>query len=115
MARVKRGSTARERHKKVLKITKGFRGSLSKLYRPAHQVMLHALSYMYRDRKNRKRDFRGLWINRINAALEMHNISYARFMGLCKAKNVLLNRKVMSELAIGNEQAFAQLVAFVKG
>jgi large subunit ribosomal protein L20 len=113
MARVKRGSTARKRHKKVLKLTKGFRGSLSKLYRPAKQALLHALTNSYRDRRLKKRDFRGLWIARINASLEMQGVSYSRFMGNCKAKNVEINRKVLADLAIAKPEVFNEIVQFV--
>ncbi len=113
MARVKRGNVSRKKHKKVLNLTKGFRGSLSKLYRPAKQALLHALSYAYKDRRLKKRDFRGLWIARINASLEMLNVSYSVFMGQCKKKNVELNRKVLSELAITHPETFNEIVQFV--
>jgi large subunit ribosomal protein L20 len=115
MARVKRGNVARNRRKKVLKLAKGFRGSLSKLYRPAHQAVLHALSYSTRDRRSRKRDFRALWIARINGALQNFDITYSKFMGKCKAKGIELNRKVLSELAIHEAETFSNVVEFVKG
>ncbi len=113
MARVKRGNVSRKKHKKVLKLTKGFRGSLSKLYRPAKQALLHALSYAYKDRRLKKRDFRALWIARINASLEMKNVSYSKFMGQCKKKNVEINRKILAELAITKPDTFNEIVQFV--
>jgi large subunit ribosomal protein L20 len=115
MARVKRGNVARKRRKKILKLAKGFRGGLSKLYRPAHQAVLHSLTYAFRDRRRRKRDFRRLWIARINGALQNFGISYSKFMGQCKAKGIELNRKVLSELAIHNADTFTNVVEFVKG
>lgn len=113
MARVKRGNVARNRRKKVLKITKGFQGSLSKLFRPAHQVMLHALKYAYRDRRRRKRDFRSLWIARINAGLGATGVSYSKFIGQANKKNVTLNRKVLASLAIHNPDVFSEVVTYV--
>ncbi len=114
MTRVKRGFVARRRHKKVLKITKGFRGALSKLYRPAHQAMLHSLQYMYRDRRNRKRDFRALWNVRINAGLRILGTTYSKFIGTATKKNVLLNRKILAELAAERPMVFEQVVQFVQ-
>lgn len=112
--RVKRGNVARNRRKKILKLAKGFRASLSKLFRPARQAVLQALRHSYRDRRIKKRDFRSLWIVRINAALEPFGESYARFAGLLKKKNILVNRKMLSEIAIHNPEVFAQLVEQVK-
>lgn len=112
--RVKRGNVARKRRKKVLEITKGFQGPLSKLFRPAHQAMLNALSHSYRDRRRKKRDFRNLWIARINAALDPMGISYSKFMGNAGKKEVKLNRKVLSELAITHPNAFKQVVDYVQ-
>lgn len=114
MARVKRGNVAKNRRKKVLKLAKGFRGALSKLYRPAHQAVLHALVNKYRDRRLRKRDFRSLWIARINAALESFDISYSKFIGLANKKEIKLNRKILSELAIHNPETFSAVVETVK-
>lgn len=111
--RVKRGNVARKRRKKVLEITKGFQGPLSKLFRPAHQAMLHALSHAYRDRRRKKRDFRKLWIARINAALSASGLSYSKFMGDMGKKDVRLNRKVLSELAISHPKTFDKVVEFV--
>ncbi len=113
MARVKRGNVARNRRKKVLKITKGFVGSLSKLYRPAHQVMLHALKYAYRDRRRRKRDFRVLWIARINAGLGNVGVSYSKFIGQANKKSVALNRKMLASLAVHEPNVFSEVVTFV--
>ncbi len=115
MTRVKRGNVARKRRKKILKANKGYRGSLSKLFRPAHQAYLHAGNNAYRDRRLKKRDFRSLWITRLNAALEAHDISYSKFIGLCKKKHIELNRKVLSELAIQQSDSFNELVSFIKG
>tara|TARA_B100000427_G_scaffold123062_1_gene102445 strand:- start:5644 stop:5991 length:348 start_codon:yes stop_codon:yes gene_type:complete len=113
MSRVKRGNVARKRRKKQLKLAKGFRGSLSKLFRPASQALLHAGNNAYRDRRLKKRDFRKIWIIRLNAALEEHNLSYSQFMGACKKKNVLLNRKTLSELAVNSPEVFLKLIDFV--
>ena len=110
MSRVKRGNVARKRRKKQLKLAKGFRGSLSKLFRPASQALLHAGNNAYRDRRLKKRDFRKIWILRMNAALEGRSISYSMFMGLCKKKNVILNRKMLSELALNKPKVFNELV-----
>src|SRR5579862_7041395 len=106
MPRVKRGVTAHKRHKKVLALTKGHWGARHRLYRTAHESMLHALAYAYRDRRNRKRDFRRLWIQRINAAARIHGLSYSRFIcGLIKA-NITIDRKILAELAVHDLQAF---------
>jgi len=110
MSRVKRGNIARKRHKKILKLAKGFRGSISKLYRPAKQAVLHALSNSYRDRRRKKRDFRSLWIARINGALENRDLSYSKFMGQCKSKDVQLNRKVLAYLAVNEPKIFEDVV-----
>jgi large subunit ribosomal protein L20 len=99
--------------KKQLKLAKGFRGSLSKLFRPASQALLHAGNNAYRDRRLKKRDFRKLWVIRLNAALEESSISYSKFIGLCKKKNIELNRKVMAELALNKPEVFNQFVEFV--
>jgi len=114
MARVKRGNVSRKRHKKVLEIAKGYRGAISKLYRPAHQVVLHSLSKMYKDRRLRKRDFRALWIQRINGALSSKGLSYSKFMGALAKNNVELNRKTLSELAIHHPETFDQVVAITQ-
>ncbi|GAK54829.1 50S ribosomal protein L20 [Candidatus Vecturithrix granuli] len=114
MARVKSGTTTKRRHKKILKLAKGFRGGRSKLYRTAKNAVIKSLTYAYRDRRQRKRDFRKLWIIRINAATREHGLSYSQFMcGLHKA-NVVLDRRVLANLAIEDSAAFAQLVETAK-
>ncbi len=107
--RVKRGFKARRRRKKVLKLAKSFRGGRSKLYRTAADAVDKALQYAYRDRKARKREFRGLWIARINAAARLNNLSYSRFMTGLKRANIELDRKILAELAVSDPQAFSQL------
>ena len=109
MARVKRGVTARARHKKVLKQAKGYYGARSKVYRVAKQAVIKAGQYAYRDRKQRKRQFRSLWIVRINAAARECGLSYSRMInGLSKA-NVEIDRKVLADLAVRDKDAFAEL------
>ena len=108
--RVKRGFKARQRRKKVLKLAKGFRGGRSKLFRTAADAVDKALMYAYRDRRVRKRDFRRLWIARINAAVRINNISYSKFMHGLKLANVELDRKVLAELAISDPTGFSQIV-----
>jgi|SRR5512139_754510 large subunit ribosomal protein L20 len=107
--RVKRGFKARHRRQKVLKLARGFRGGRSKLYRTAAGTLDRALRYAYRDRKARKRDFRALWITRINAAVRMNDLSYSKFMHGLKQANVELDRKVLAELAISDPAGFAQI------
>jgi len=107
--RVKRGFKARRRRKKVLKLAKGFRGGRSKLFRTAADAVDKALMYAYRDRKARKRDFRRLWITRINAAARMNNLSYNKFMHGLKLAGVEIDRKVLAELAISDPSGFAQI------
>jgi large subunit ribosomal protein L20 len=114
MSRVKGGVRTRARHKKILKLAKGYFGGKSKLYRIANQAVMKSLSYAYRDRKAKKRDFRQLWISRINAAARMNGITYSRFMNCLKKAGVDLNRKVLADMAVNDEQAFAQLVNSVK-
>ena len=114
MPRVKRGSNRRKHRQKVLKLAKGFRGTKSKLYRSAMESVDRALSYAYRDRRVKKRDFRRLWIIRIGAAARSNGMSYSTFIaGLSKA-NVALNRQQLSELAIHDESAFTELVGVAK-
>jgi large subunit ribosomal protein L20 len=107
--RIKRGFKARKRRKKVLKLAKGFRGGRSKLYRTAADSVDKALMYAYRDRRARKRDFRRLWIARINAAARINNISYSKFIRGLKLADVELDRKVLAELAISDPAGFAQI------
>ncbi len=114
MARVKRGVNAKRRQKKVLKQAKGFYGSQSKLYRTAKQAVDRSLRNAYIGRKHRKRDFRKLWITRINAAARMNGMSYSKFMGGLKKANVEINRKMLSEMAIHKPDDFAKLVELAK-
>ena len=107
--RVKRGFKARRRRKKVLKLAKGFRGGRSKLFRTAADAVDKALMYAYRDRRVRKRDFRRLWIARINAATRMNNLSYSKFVHGLKLAGIELDRKVLAELAISDPLGFAQI------
>lgn len=110
MARVKRGVTAKARHKKILKLAKGFRGRSKSCFRIAVEKVEKALQYAYRDRRNKKRDFRGLWIQRINAAVREHDMVYSTFInGLHKA-GIELDRKVLSELAVNNADSFKEIV-----
>ncbi len=108
--RVKRGFKARHRRQKVLKLAKGFRGARSKLFRTAAGTVDRALRYAYRDRKVRKRDFRALWIARINAAVRMNQLSYSKFIHGLKLAHVELDRKVLAELAVSDPPGFAQIV-----
>ncbi|TWI66038.1 LSU ribosomal protein L20P [Desulfobotulus alkaliphilus] len=105
--RVKRGFKARHRRKKVLKLAKGFRGGRSKLFRTAADAVDKALMYAYRDRRQKKRDFRRLWIARINAAARMNGLSYSRFVHGLKLAEIDLDRKVLAELAISDPEGFA--------
>ena len=114
MPRVKRGVTARARHKKVLDQAKGYRGRRSTVFRIAKEAVMRAGQYAYRDRRNRKRVFRALWITRINAAAREHGLTYSVFMnGLMKAE-IELDRKVLAELAVNDKQAFSAIVEQVK-
>jgi large subunit ribosomal protein L20 len=113
--RVKRGNTSRQRHKKILKRTKGFYGGLSKLIRPAKQVIVHALRNATLHRRLRKRDFRNLWVVRLNAALHQEGMSYSVFWGTKTKKEILLNRKILAELAIHEPETFKKVVEVVKG
>lgn len=109
--RIKRGFKARHRRKKVLKLAKGYRGGRSKLFRTAADSVDKALAYAYRDRRQRKRDFRKLWIVRINAATRMNNLSYSKFIHGLKLAKVQLDRKVLAELAISDPSGFAQVAS----
>ena len=107
--RIKRGFKARKRRKKVLKLAKGFRGGRSKLFRTAADAVDKALMYAYRDRRARKRDFRRLWIARINAAARMNNLSYSKFIHGLKLADVRLDRKVLAELAVSDPSGFSKI------
>ena len=114
MARVKRGVTAHARHKKILKLAKGYVGRSSTAYRPALERVEKALQYAYRDRRNKKRDFRGLWIQRINAATREHGLTYSRGIAGIKAANIEIDRKVLAAIAFDDAASFAVLVEKAK-
>ena len=109
MSRVKRGVTAHARHKKILAMAKGYRGRNATVFRVALEKVEKALRYAYRDRRNRKRTFRALWIQRINAGVRLHGLTYSRFMDGLKKSGVALDRKVLADLAICEPEAFAAL------
>ncbi len=111
MARVKNGPHGRRRHKKVLKLTKGQYGSKSKLFRRANEAMLKSLWYSYRDRRNRRRDLRRLWIARINAAARMNGVTYSKLIHLLKKADIQINRKILADMAVRDPEAFAAVVA----
>ena len=111
MARVKRGVTGHARHKKALEFTKGHKGQRHRLFRRANESMLHALSYAYRDRRDRKSQFRRLWIVRINAAARMHGTTYSRLIDVLAKAGVEIDRKVLADIAVRDQAAFARLVA----
>ena len=112
--RVKGGFVTRRRHKKILSMTKGQWGTRSKLFRRANEAMMKSYWYAYRDRRNKKRDFRRLWITRINAATRQHGLSYSRFMHGLKTANVKLDRKALADLAVRDEAAFSAVVDIAK-
>ncbi|MBA4541552.1 MULTISPECIES: 50S ribosomal protein L20 [Thermoactinomyces] len=114
MARVKGGTVTRARRKKVLKLAKGYFGSKHRLFRTAKQQVMKSLMYAYRDRRQRKRDFRKLWITRINAAARMNGLSYNKFVHGLKVAGVDINRKMLAELAVSDQKAFAELVNVAK-
>lgn len=114
MPRVKRGVTARKRHKKILKLAKGYRGSKSKIFRPANQQVLKSLAYAYAHRKTRKREFRKLWIARINAAARINGLSYSKLINGLKLAGVDINRKILADLAVRDSKAFSELVEVAK-
>lgn len=114
MARIKGGLNAKKKHKKVLKLAKGYRGARSKQYRVAKQSVMRALASSYRGRKERKRQFRSLWIARINAAARMNGISYSRFMHGLKMADIDLNRKVLADMAVNDAEGFAKLAEIAK-
>lgn len=114
MARVKGGFVTRRRHNKILKITKGQRMSRHLLWRKANQAMLKSLFYATRDRRQRRRDMRGLWIARINAAARLNGITYSRLMHAMKQSDIILDRKILADLAVSDPQAFARVVEVAK-
>ncbi|MEO8207999.1 MAG: 50S ribosomal protein L20 [Chloroflexota bacterium] len=115
MARVKRGVTAHKRHKRLLNAAEGRKGTRSRLIRPAREALLHALAYATRDRKQRKRDFRELWIIRINAAVRANGMPYGRFIAGLKAANIELDRKVLADIAVRDGATFGRIVEVAKG
>ena len=114
MARVKNGAVTKARHKKIIKAASGYFGSKHTLYKTAKEQLMHSGQYAFRDRKNRKRDFRKLWITRINAACRMNDISYSKFISGLNKAGVEVNRKMLSEIAINDEKAFSEFVAIAK-
>ena len=114
MPRVKRGVTAHARHKKILKLAKGYYGARSRVFRVAKQAVIKAGQYAYRDRRQRKRQFRALWIARINAAVRESGMSYSRFINALKLASIDLDRKVLADMAVHDKEGFAELVKQVK-
>ncbi|RYX79553.1 50S ribosomal protein L20 [bacterium] len=114
MMRVKRGVTARAKHKKILKAAKGMQHNRTRSFRLAKQAVIRALQYAYRDRRNKKRDIRGLWITRINAAARQNGTTYGRLIAGLKAANVELDRKILAELAVNEPVAFTAVIKSVK-
>ncbi|MFQ5646375.1 MAG: 50S ribosomal protein L20 [bacterium] len=114
MSRVKRGPKARQRRKKIIKLAKGYRGSRGVLYRVSKDAVEKGLLYAYRDRRTRKRDFRSLWIARINAASRLNGLSYSRFMFGLKEAGIALDRKILANLAVTDSEAFAKLAEIAK-
>ena len=114
MSRVKRGNVARKRRNKILRLAKGFRGSNGSLFRTANQRVMKALCNAYRDRKRRKRDFRRLWIARINAASRMNGMSYSKFIGGLKKEEIRINRKMLAQLAVVDPDNFKKVVTEAK-
>ncbi len=114
MPRVKRGFKARQRRNKVLKLAKGYRGARSKLFRSATEAVDRALNYAFRDRRVKKRDFRALWITRINAAARINGLSYSKLIHGLKTAKVEIDRKVLADLAVSDPQGFAQIASLAK-
>ncbi|MFP3012061.1 MAG: 50S ribosomal protein L20 [Rickettsia sp.] len=114
MTRAKSGKISKNQHKKILKLAKGYRGRANSCFRVAIEKVEKALQYAYRDRRNRKRDFRGLWIQRINAAVREHGLVYSQFMGGLKKAEIDIDRKVLAELAVNNSDGFASIVEKAK-
>lgn len=112
--RVKTGPVTQHRHKKILKLTKGQRGSKHRLFKRANEAMMKSLEYAYRDRRNRKREFRRLWITRINAASRENGLSYSKFMNGLKNAGIELDRKVLADIAVHDAAAFSKLVETAK-
>lgn len=111
MTRVKRGIMTHKRHKKLMAQAKGYRGARSRHFKVAHEAVMHALADAYRDRRNRKRDFRRLWIMRINAAARLHGTTYSRLIAAIKRAGIAIDRKMLADLAVRDPQAFSRIVA----
>ncbi len=109
--RVKRGNVNRKRHKKILKLAKGFIGARSRIFKVANIAVMKALKYAYRDRRNKKRDMRRLWIVRINAAVRERGMSYSRFVNACKKSDIIVNRKMLADIAVNDKEAFDAVFA----
>ncbi len=114
MSRVKRGVTKKARHKKILKMAKGYRGRAKNCFRIAIEKVEKALRYAYRDRRTKKRDFRALWIQRINAAVREHGLIYSRFINGLKIANIDIDRKILADLAVNEPEAFVKIIEKVK-
>src|ERR1043165_5384676 len=110
MPRVKRGVPAHKKHKKILQMAEGNRGTRRRLFRPAHEAVMHSMAYAYRDRRNRKRDMRRLWIIRINAAARLNGITYSRLINGLKVAGIDLDRKVLADMAVRDPAGFASVV-----
>ena len=115
MARVKRGVTAHKRHKRLLDAAEGRKGTKSRLIKPAREALLHAMAYATRDRKQRKRQMRGLWIVRINAATRARGLTYGRFIQGLKAADIAIDRKILADIAVRDEGTFSQIVEAARG
>jgi large subunit ribosomal protein L20 len=115
MARVKRGVTAHQRHKRLLQAAEGRKGTRSRLVKPAREALLHAMAYATRDRKQRKRQLRGLWIVRINAAVRANGLTYGKFIKGLKSADIQLDRKILADLAVRDAGTFTQIVEAAKG
>ena len=114
MSRVKRGVVSRRRHKKILKQAKGYYGARSRVFRVAKQAVIKAAQYSYRDRRQRKRHFRSLWITRINAGCRLHSLTYSRFINGLKKANIILDRRILSDIAIHDKESFSAIILQVK-
>ena len=112
--RVKRGNVLRNRHKKILKLAKGFIGARSRIFKVANTAVMKKLKYQYRDRRNRKRNMRRLWIVRINAAVRQHGLSYSKFMNALKKADIQVNRKMLADMAVREPEAFSVIVETAK-
>ena len=115
MARVTKANTAKKKHKKVLSATKGHYGARSRLYKTAKQSNIKALQYAFRDRKNRKRSFRNLWISRINAASRELGVSYSKLINLLEKKEIKINRKILADLSVNDKKAFQEIINKASG